>query len=1164
MRRLLAAALIALALLALGAAWLLGTESGLRWSAQAAAAASGGRLSLAGLRGTLAGEIGFDEIRFGDGKTDLRLVGGELRLDLLAVLGGQAAVRSLRAEQLLVSVSKDEGSRPRTAPVLPIGLRIENAEIARVRLNDFAIENFDLSETTIRRGGAVSGAATLAVREGRYPVRVSLQVSGTLERLEAMVSATAAEVPISAKLLLAPFAERPLQALEARAGPADLSTLQPDWPRTALALELHGKAGTADALAGTLALRNALPGPLDRQRAPLATLDARFRTDFASLALDELRITGAGTLSGGARIEPGQARLELRAADLDLRALRSTLRRTRLSGPLTVVASEKTQSVQGTLAQDDMRLSVDAVRAGDQVEVRHLRAEAAGGQASGSGRLHLGQPVRFEADLAFARFDPARFGDYPAGSINGRLQASGTLQANFSVDARWTVADSTLLGAALTSRGSARILRQRLARGEVEARLGEAQLTASGAFGGPRDELVVRLEVPDVAQFVEQASGRLNASGRLSGTWDNPRGRLRAEAANLRLPRGLALASVTAEADGTLDRHEAELQVKAEGLDLAARLRGAWRAPQGWTGELYVLRNSGAYPLELTQPAALSLAPRRLELGRLQARLGAGQLLIQKLSWSEARLASSGRVRGLPAQWLILAGGLAERASASLLVDGEWDLAAAPEVTGSLTLRRNAGDIALLPDHLALGLEKAELQAKFAGGGASATATIASKYGSAEIRGMLQGFAEGSPLDFTAQVRFAELRTLLQPFVEGARVDGRLTAELRGTGTLGKVSLAGSLQGDALALQVPPYGIFLKEGELRAQLEGDRVRVTRFSIGGSQGRFTASGTLPLRGGEDAHVDWRAEDFGLLARPDLRLTVSGAGEARLAGRRVSLSGALRAERGYLELERNPLPQLGDDVVVAGKERLPGKQAARVPVALDVQLDLGEHLEVRGYGLEGRLTGKLQVETTKDGELRAYGRIEAVNATFLAYGQRLQVDPGIAIFDGPLDNPSLQLTAWRRNQQVEAGVQISGTARAPRVQLVSQPPVPEGERLSWLVLGRAPGEATKADLGLLQAAAGALLARGDQLPLDRRIARAFGVDEISLRGSGEVGDRVVAVGKRLSDRLYVSYEHGLGVVASTLVKLDLALTQRWSVRAETGTSSGVGLFYRFSWD
>jgi translocation and assembly module TamB len=149
-------------------------------------------------------------------------------------------------------------------------------------------------------------------------------------------------------------------------------------------------------------------------------------------------------------------------------------------------------------------------------------------------------------------------------------------------------------------------------------------------------------------------------------------------------------------------------------------------------------------------------------------------------------------------------------------------------------------------------------------------------------------------------------------------------------------------------------------------------------------------------------------------------------------------------------------------------------------------------------------------------------------------------------------------------VEAGVQVSGTVRAPRVQVVSQPQVPEGERISWLVLGRPPSDATKADLGMLQVAAGALLSRGDAMPLDRRIARAFGLDEITLRGTGEAQDRVVAVGKRLSDKLYISYEQGIGTVASNLVKMDYSLGRRWSLRAETGTSSGGGVFYRFSWD
>ena len=39
-------------------------------------------------------------------------------------------------------------------------------------------------------------------------------------------------------------------------------------------------------------------------------------------------------------------------------------------------------------------------------------------------------------------------------------------------------------------------------------------------------------------------------------------------------------------------------------------------------------------------------------------------------------------------------------------------------------------------------------------------------------------------------------------------------------------------------------------------------------------------------------------------------------------------------------------------------------------------------------------------------------------------------------------------------VEAGVQIGGTARKPVVRLISDPELPDAEKLSWLILGHAP--------------------------------------------------------------------------------------------------------------
>ena len=40
------------------------------------------------------------------------------------------------------------------------------------------------------------------------------------------------------------------------------------------------------------------------------------------------------------------------------------------------------------------------------------------------------------------------------------------------------------------------------------------------------------------------------------------------------------------------------------------------------------------------------------------------------------------------------------------------------------------------------------------------------------------------------------------------------------------------------------------------------------------------------------------------------------------------------------------------------------------------------------------------------------------------------------------------------RVEAGVAVTGTLERPLVRVVSNPAVPEGEALSWLMLGRAP--------------------------------------------------------------------------------------------------------------
>jgi translocation and assembly module TamB len=177
----------------------------------------------------------------------------------------------------------------------------------------------------------------------------------------------------------------------------------------------------------------------------------------------------------------------------------------------------------------------------------------------------------------------------------------------------------------------------------------------------------------------------------------------------------------------------------------------------------------------------------------------------------------------------------------------------------------------------------------------------------------------------------------------------------------------------------------------------------------------------------------------------------------------------------------------------------------------------------------------------------------------------IEHGVLRFNGPIDNPALDILAMRRGQQVEAGVAVLGTALSPRVTLVSEPPVSEAEKLSWLVLGHGLEASGEGDLGKLQSAAGALLSQGATAGVESQIARVFGLDQFSLGSTQQDGleQRIVTLGKQISSRLYVSIEQGLQT-ASSVLHMRYALSSKLTLEAEAGTRSALSLFYNISFD
>jgi translocation and assembly module TamB len=112
----------------------------------------------------------------------------------------------------------------------------------------------------------------------------------------------------------------------------------------------------------------------------------------------------------------------------------------------------------------------------------------------------------------------------------------------------------------------------------------------------------------------------------------------------------------------------------------------------------------------------------------------------------------------------------------------------------------------------------------------------------------------------------------------------------------------------------------------------------------------------------------------------------------------------------------------------------------------------------------------------------------------------------------------------------------------------------DKLSWLVLGRAPGAAGRADTALLQRAAVALLSGEGESGTDQ-VIRKLGLDELSVRQSDDAAqETVVSLGKQISDRWYVGYERSVNATQGTWQVIYRA-ARRFTLRAESGEDQSL---------
>ncbi len=1022
----------------------------------------------------------------------------------------------LRVEEPLTALRFD-GAVALTLQPLAFGIDRAPAETVRSTLAlRGTLDALDLTGRVELTGGEADGVA--ADISGRYAGDAA-----EIRALELVDSGSRAAVHASGRVALG--AEQPVLELE-----ATWTELQ--WPLRGApqvasdsgALELRGTLRDyAVALDGNLALADGTIGKVSASGTGNAEALSLGRVD-----VEALRGRIAGRLN--ARWAPIlSAAIEATATDLDPGLI-----------------------LRGWPGQVAARVRADASVEGENLTValHELTAE---------GQLR-NRPIELGARGGFAA-DTLRIDAFTLRSGSTNASARGTAGRELALE--WEVQSPSL--------------------SEVWPQL-EGALSASGELRGPRERPRVEVEASGEAlHFMRFEVGDLeldadvDVSGQSHSTFA-----LDVSAAEV---AGVAISQLQLTGDGNAAHHALALSTTTSVGDGKFELSGAvaepWTRSFAWTFALdeATLAYRDLEPWTLREPANGRVARTESELARSCWQSGAAELCVEGTRGPESEQAQFVLSRlaldyfaallGTPARLdgdLSLEGtfqhvgpgtpqlDIALQTSPGRLVSGDVDVAARGGDTvepSALAFGPADGRVTMRDDRI-----EGSLRVPFAEQGElEATARIAAGAGAPFAQRALDGhlLLDIATLDFVSD---------LVPQLQSTR--GAVTGDLRVAGTVGKPQLAGSLALVGGRATLPGTNVELEDVALELTGDGANGLTVDAQARSGGGTVTGEGRIIFTDlGPQGRIAVDGNAFEVVATADAQVVVSPDLDLTWTQQGVELTGSVLVPSARLtprDTGESAVAVSGDQVIVE-----PGDESetrAARPMSANVRLTLGDDVQIDGYGLTGRLGGGIEI-TEKAGEPTvATGELRIVEGVYRAYGQQLEIETGRVVFaGGTITEPGVDIRAVRRPVEgIVVGARVRGRLAQPELSLFSEPPMPQQEQLSYLVLGRPLDDASGSESSAMSSAALALGLRGGNFVSDR-IDENLGLDSFGIETDPNeaAADAAFVIGKYLTPSLYVSYGIGLFEPVNT-VKLRYAFSKRWRLETESSSeASGGDLIY-----
>ncbi len=1041
----------------------------------------------------------------------------------------------------------------------------------------------------------LTASALMPAPPARTRPRIGLVARGDLSRLDIALVGHA-PAPLKAMLTLR-GRENPGWALRAdttRLDPALLAGSGETGTPLAFDLRADGEGGAATVQGrATWGEPTADPLRIVLQPSTLRLEDQRLDLDPLVVDLFEGRVT----LRGFADVtEPGDVRFRFATnarglqfgADPDAPDPAPPIR---ADADLGIAGSTAAWAVVGTagIERDGLRADVnlDGRGDGERLRLQTARVTMPTGTLDATGEVAWAPALQWTLDATLAGFDPGYFARDWRGAVNGRFASTGSTRDDggleLAVDARDL--GGTLRGRRLDGRATFAMHGPAADasdggrtdfEGEVALSLGDSRLDASATVTD-RLDIDATLAPLQLTDFLPGSAGVLRGTVRVTGARTAPDiaadltgsalryGDYTADSARIqgRLPwrgdagaldvaatgvnAGLALDEVRVAARGAVER--LQLEAAARGEIGTVELAGNAESRNGnWQGTLASLRLAPATGASwaLQSPARFEQIGTRYRLGESCFASSGGGSLCASADWP--RQGVSVRGTGLPLALLapylpeqdggrpfVLRGEIALEGSARPVGNGFAGSASIRSPNGGVrTSERARNDVVTYDDF--------RLDAEFDANRLDATLTTTLNDAGRVQAQVTNGWDAYSPLSGSLVANIEDL-TFIELFSPDiVEPDGRLTADITLGGTRAQPTLGGQARLTGFSTEIPSLAIALEDGNVNLDALPDGTARIAGSVRSGQGTLDIGGSVGWQGegtpvvltlrGTDVLVS-DTSDMHIIASPDLTIRYA-------ALQPLNVSGKVFVDVALLDLEGlSEGVSASPDVVVLDPVD-PEENTVASALELDLTLTVGENFGLRGFGFDGRMKGELRVRAVPGREMTGYGRL-AVDGRYKAYGQELRVTRGNLVFNnGPVSDPLLDVRAERRidAEDITAGIDVSGRASAPSVNVWTDPSSDPSQALSYLALGRSASSLTSDEGQQVAAAAAALNAGGDLVA--GQLGSRIGLDNAGISQSRALGGSVLGFGKQISPRLYV----GFGV---SLLGTGQVLTLKYLLRA-----------------